>query len=369
MTPLEAILLKRIRLTGPLTVAAFMQEALLHPEHGYYRARTALGAAGDFVTAPEISQMFGELIGLWCLDYWERMGAPDPVLFVELGPGRGTLMADALRATRVRPAFHAALRLHLVEASPALRERQRVALAPFNEMIAPPQWLESFAELPDGPLLLVANEFFDALPVHQFVREPAGWRERVVVESAEGEGLSFALAPAGPQLGLLAPERRFGPVGTLAELSPQGLALAADIGGHLAAAGGAALLVDYGYREGSGWSLQAVKAHRREGNPLAEPGLLDLSAQVDFAALARAAGEAGATAFGPVAQGALLEALGIRLRAERLMRGADPAAKADIERALARLLDPSEMGTLFQALALAAPGGPVPAGFPRPGAH
>jgi NADH dehydrogenase [ubiquinone] 1 alpha subcomplex assembly factor 7 len=366
MTPLETLLRRRLRLTGPMTVAAFMQEALLHPEHGYYRRQPALGAAGDFVTAPEISQMFGELLGLWCLDYWERMGAPDPVLLVELGPGRGVLMADALRATRLRPAFHKALRLHLVEASPVLRSRQREALAPFLDQIAPARWHNALADLPEAPLLLVANEFFDALPVHQFERTGEGWRERVVVEPQIDAALGFALAPAGPQIGLLGSRRSEAPVGTLAEISPAGLAVAGEIGRRLAQHGGAALLIDYGYGEGQGWSLQAVQGHRRAGDPLLDPGLVDLSAHVDFAGLSRAAAECGALAHGPLAQGAFLEALGIRLRAQRLTRDADAGTRAGVERALTRLLDPQEMGTLFQALALTAPDGPAPAGFPAP---
>ncbi|QEX21032.1 ATP synthase subunit beta [Hypericibacter adhaerens] len=372
MTPLDSLLRRRLRLTGPMTVAAFMQEALLHPEHGYYRRQPALGAAGDFVTAPEVSQMFGELLGLWCLDYWERMGAPDPVLLVELGPGRGTLIADALRATRLRPAFHRALRLHLVEASPVLRQRQREALAPFAGQIAPAAWHETLAALPDdgthgAPLLLLANEFFDALPVHQFERGPEGWRERVVVEPQIDAPLAFTLAPAGPQLGLLGRDRREAPVGSLAEISPAGLSVADEIGRRLAQQGGAALLVDYGYGAGGGWSLQAVQGHRRLENPLTDPGLVDLSVHVDFMALARAATQGGARAHGPLAQGAFLEALGIRLRAQRLTRDADAVQRAAVERALARLLDPQEMGTLFQALALTAPDGPAPAGFTAPG--
>jgi NADH dehydrogenase [ubiquinone] 1 alpha subcomplex assembly factor 7 len=368
MTPLETILRRRLRLTGPMTVAAFMQEALLHPEHGYYRRQPALGLAGDFVTAPEISQMFGELLGLWCLDYWERMGAPDPVLLVELGPGRGTLIADALRATRLRPAFHKALRLHLVEASPILRGRQREALAPFAGQIAPAQWHDALVGLPEAPFLLLANEFFDALPVHQFERTAEGWRERVVVEPQIDAPLGFALAPPGPQIGLLDGPTRDAPVGMLVEISPAGLAAAGEIGRRLAQHGGAALLVDYGYGEGQGWSLQAVRGHARVENPLIEPGLVDLSAHVDFARLSRAAAERGARPYGPVSQGAFLDALGIRLRAQRLTRDADADGRAGIERALARLLDPEEMGTLFQALALIAPDGPAPAGFPAPAA-
>jgi NADH dehydrogenase [ubiquinone] 1 alpha subcomplex assembly factor 7 len=259
--------------------------------------------------------------------------------------------------------------LHLVEASPVLRGRQREALAPFADQIAPAQWHDALAELPEAPLLLLANEFFDALPVHQFERAQAGWRERVVVESGIDGPLAFALASPGPQLGLLdARTREEASVGKLVEISPAGLAVAGEIGRRLASQGGAALLIDYGYGEGKGWSLQAVQGQARIENPLTEPGLVDLSAHVDFAALGRAAAERGARVHGPIAQGAFLEALGIGLRSQRLTRDADAAGRAAVERALARLLDPQEMGTLFQALALTASSGPAPAGFPVPAA-
>ncbi|HKF61636.1 MAG TPA: SAM-dependent methyltransferase [Dongiaceae bacterium] len=353
MTPLARLLLRRIALTGPITVAEFMAEALGHPLHGYYQRRDPLGRAGDFITAPEVSQMFGELIGLWCVEVWHEMGCPDPCHMVELGPGRGTLMADALRAARVRPAFGAAIRLHLVETSPYLRERQAQALPAHH-----PQWHASLAEVPEGPLLLVANEFFDALPAHEFELRPEGWRERVV--ACDGEQLTFAWAEPGPSFALLTDRQRRG---AKAEVCPVALSLAGDIGRRLAQAGGAALIVDYGSSQTlPGESLQAVRRHEPV-NPLSDIGEADLSAHVDFAGLARAAEEAGAVAHGPLPQGEFLLRLGLEARAESLLARATPAQARDIDSARRRLLDSREMGTLFKALALVAPGLAPPPGF------
>jgi len=353
VTPLARLLLRRIALTGPITVAEFMAEALGHPLHGYYQRRDPLGRAGDFITAPEVSQMFGELIGLWCVEVWHEMGCPDPCHMVELGPGRGTLMADALRAARVRPAFGAAIRLHLVETSPYLRERQAQALPAHH-----PQWHASLAEVPQGPLLLVANEFFDALPVHEFELRPEGWRERMV--SCDGEQLAFAWAAPGPSFALLADRQRRG---AKAEVSPVALSLAGDIGWRLARAGGAALIIDYGSSQTlPGESLQAVRRHEPV-NPLSDIGEADLSAHVDFAGLARAAEQAGAVTHGPLPQGEFLLRLGLEARAESLLARATPAQARDIDSARRRLLDSREMGTLFKALALVAPGLAPPPGF------
>jgi NADH dehydrogenase [ubiquinone] 1 alpha subcomplex assembly factor 7 len=353
VTPLARLLLRRIALTGPITLAEFMAEALGHPLHGYYQRRDPLGRAGDFITAPEVSQMFGELVGLWCVEVWHEMGCPEPCHMVELGPGRGTLMADALRAARVRPAFGAAIRLHLVETSPYLRERQAQALPAHH-----PQWHASLAEVPEGPLLLVANEFFDALPVHEFELRAEGWRERVV--ACDGEKLAFAWAEPGPSFALLTDRQRRG---AKAEVSPVALSLAGDIGRRLARAVGAALIIDYGPSQTlPGESLQAVRRHEPV-DPLSDIGEADLSAHVDFAGLARAAEEAGAVAHGPLAQGEFLLRLGLGARAESLLARATPAQARDIDSARRRLLDSREMGTLFKALALVAPGLDPPPGF------
>ncbi len=361
MTALAESLRRDIAAGGPITVARFMAEALGNPAHGYYAGsgRDPLGAAGDFVTAPEISQMFGELVGLWCVATWQAMGAPERFRLVELGPGRGTLMADALRAAAAVPAFEAAATLHLVERSEALRAQQEHSLSQHE-----PQWHGAFGEVPDGPAIIVANEFFDALPVHQFVATAGGWRERMVGLAEDGEGFALRLAPGPtPALALLAAlavDRD-----SVAEVCPAGLSLASEIAGRVAAQGGVALVIDYGRcgaTGATGDSLQALRGHRRH-DPLADPGQADLTALVDFAALARAAAEAGAVVHGPVSQGDFLRALGIETRAATLSRAADARQAGDIVAALTRLTSPEGMGELFQVLAIADPTLPAPAGL------
>ncbi len=361
MTALAGILARRIAAEGPITVAAYMAEALGHPQHGYYRRADPLGAAGDFVTAPEISQMFGEMIGFWCAEMWQRMGRPDPVFLTELGPGRGTLMADLLRAARIAPGFAAALRVHLVETSPALRARQRAALA--GTEVA---WHDRLDTVPEGPLLLVANEFFDALPVHQFLRTARGWRERLVAVDGTGRfGLVLASTPT-PMATLIPPALRDSAAeGAVAEVSPAAIAIGHALGRRIAAHGGAALIVDYGDAAGLGGdTLQAVRRHARH-DPFEAPGSADLTAHVDFARLAQAASEGGAQCHGPLPQGAVLERLGIRLRADRLRAAAAPGT---VDAALERLIGPDGMGTLFKALAVAHPDLGPPPPFEQPDA-
>lgn len=362
MTPLGAklgdTLARRIRAQGPLTVAEFMAEALGNPQHGYYTTRDPLGQQGDFITAPEISQVFGELIGLWAADLWDRSGRAAPLVLAELGPGRGTLMADALRAARLVPGFLAAAQLHLVETSPALRRAQAQSLAAHE-----PVWHDSVASLPDGPLLVVANEFLDALPIRQLVRTAQGWAERLVGLDAD-DALAFVLAAPQPATAALVPAAlRDAPVGSLCEVAPAAAGIADALSRRIAQTGGAALFIDYGHTvRGCGETLQAVRRHR--AHPvLSDPGEADLTAHVDFAALAEAATAAGAVAWGPATQGAFLRRLGIEARAARLSAGAAPAQAAAIAAACRRLIDPGEMGTLFKVLAIAAPGQPAPAGF------
>jgi len=353
---LSALLAGRIRAEGPIPVAAFMAEALGHPRHGYYMARDPFGVAGDFTTAPEISQMFGELIGLWCAIVWQSMGSPARVVLAEMGPGRGTLMADLLRAARTLPAFAAALDVHLIETSPSLRNRQAQILA--AESVT---WVERFEELPAGPLLLVANELIDALPIRQFVKQDGRWFERMVGLDAAG---AF-IFETGPEIAAppLAPSVLPAPDGAIAEACEPGRALAAAIATRLAAQGGAALLVDYGpTASAAGDSLQAVKGHAYHP-ALADPGHCDLTAHVDFQALAEAARAAGATVLGPVAQGRFLPSLGLEERTVMLMRSSSAEKAADIAASARRLIDPAEMGTLFQVLALVSPDLPPPPGF------
>ena len=352
-TALAGHLLALIRAQGPISVARFMAEALGHPKHGYYITRDPFGVAGDFVTAPEISQMFGELIGLWLATVWQQMGTPSPVHLVELGPGRGTLMADALRAAKLVPEFRSAIRLHLVETSPTLRKAQAEALSD-----AAPVWHNHVAGVPAGPMLLVANEFFDALPVRQYERTPDGWHERLV--DADGpDGFRFVLSPVRFD-GCDSPVLSAAPPGAVWETAPAGLAVAEEIAARLAAQGGAALLIDYGYTDGTPRAtLQALRGHKH--HPVLEaPGSADLTALVDFAALADTARAAGATVKGPVPQGRFLDALGIGARAARLSAAAPAEAEA-IEAARWRLTHPDQMGSLFQAMAITHPHyGPLP---------
>jgi len=373
--PLLALLQRRIRLDGPLTVAEFMMAALSHPRHGYYMTADRFGAGGDFVTAPEISQVFGELIGLWCAQCWDQLGRPDPVVLVELGPGRGTLMADALRAVSgVLPAFIAACRLALVETSPVLRRRQEGALAGFA-----PVWHDRLTEVACGPLLLVANEFFDALPIRQFQRTPEGWAERLVdLEPETGEretlgrgtgALRFVLdRPGRPSTLILPPRLRAAgppevPAGTVVDVAAAAQGIALELGRRLARDGGAALVVDYGHSEAVPTdTLQAVR-HHAPVPVLACPGEADLTSHVDFGALAAAATDGGAVAWGPVTQGAFLDSLGIATRAAALRRTASPRQARDLDAAVTRLTADDAMGRLFKVLALTGPNQPAPAGF------
>lgn len=367
MTALADIIARRIRREGPISLADYMSLALLHPEHGYYSRRDPLGRGGDFITAPEVSQMFGELIGLWCADYWLRSGSPAAFSLVELGPGRGTLMADALRAAAGVPGFLDAKRLCLVEASPTLKAAQREMLAPHR-----PRWLTSLSELAEGPIILISNEFFDALPVRQFTRRDGLWHENLVDLGPDDRSFRIVVdrAPARhtPLLDRLYPSPDENDV---AELPGMALSLVSEITQRLSqpatgpgtSNGGVALIVDYGYYPSQPQAtLQAVKSHGRH-NPLATPGEADLTVHVNFAALLAAATEAGADTWAPVGQGAFLEALGIETRAATLSANAGPVQRREIEAAKRRLTDPDQMGVLFKAAALSSPGFPQPAGF------
>ena len=359
MTPLGREIEEIVAAEGPMTVERFMALALGHPRFGYYTTRDPFGAAGDFTTAPEISQMFGELLGLWAVEVWSLMGRPSDLRLVELGPGRGTLMADALRAARVVPDFVAAATVHLVETSPVLREVQRAALAESVDRIV---WHEALADVPPGPAIVLANEFFDALPVRQFVRGEGGWHERLVGLGPDGK-LAFGVAPR-PEPSVEAAGRP----GDLLEMGEVGCALVRDLAGRLGQGGGAALAVDYGYGSGGpGETLQAVRRHAFV-DPLAEPGEADLTAHVDFAALARAVSGSGATVHGPIGQGDFLRALGIEARSKRLRHAADPAKAGEIDAALGRLTGPGPdgMGELFKVVAFSHPSLAQLPGLPAP---
>lgn len=354
MTPLAEILIRQIRAEGPISVADYMAACLLHPAHGYYSTRDPFGAKGDFVTAPEISQMFGELLGLCLAQAWLDQGAPAPFTLAELGPGRGALMADVLRATRAVPGFHAGAQVVLVEASDRLKTVQARTLSPQAV-----RWLSDAGALPDQPLFLLANEFFDALPIHQFQRDPAGWRQRQIgVQDGQlALGLSDLVDPA-----LVG--RRFAddPPGTMVEVCPLGGAVAGIIGQRLRDFGGAAVVVDYGGWRSKGDTLQALRGHAHEG-VLDHPGQADLTAHVDFEALAAAM---PCHRTGLTDQGALLTRLGISARAERLARSLGGAALQSHLAATRRLTAPSEMGSLFKAIAFHGPNSPAPPGFDPP---
>lgn len=359
MNALGERIARLIQVQGPISVAQFISMALHDPKHGYYATRDPIGAAGDFITAPEISQIFGELLGAWVVRAWCDQGAPSPARLVELGPGGGTLICDVLRAARIEPKFLSSIEIVLVETSARLRRAQSEKLGNSQASV---RWLQRFDDaLSDRPLFLLANEFFDALPIRQFVFAERGWCERMVGLDG-GHSLAFALSPFLAPLDI--PAERGKPCrGNIYETCPSGEAVMEQLAGGIAQHGGAALIVDYGYGADAafGETLQAVAGHRY-ANVLENPGEADLSAHVDFAALARAAERAGAKVYGPVAQGTLLERLGIYVRAERLA-GDNPKQADEIAAAVDRLISPEQMGTLFKALAILPKGAARPPGF------
>lgn len=352
-TPLETLLKAQIAASGPITLHDYMATCLLHPDHGYYTTRDPLGRAGDFITSPEISQMFGELLGLSIAQAWVDQGAPATFVLAELGPGRGTLMADLLRATRAVPGFHAAAQVHLVEASPSLRAVQQKTLAAHAVT-----WADTIDKVPhDTPLFVIANEFFDALPIRQFTRHSDGWCE-TIVGVAQGALVKGYAAPIHiPDLAHRLADTNPGDV---VETRPDATPIMARIGTQIAAHRGAAVIIDYGNWRSKGDTLQAVQGHSF-ADPFAAPGLADLTAHVDFEALANDAAPALAT--GLTDQGAVLARLGIGARAERLSRNLTGAALENHLSATQRLTRPEEMGSLFKALALYAPHCPPPPGF------
>ena len=341
----------RIAANGPISVADYMNECLLHPTFGYYATRDPLGAGGDFTTAPEISQMFGELIGLSLAQTWMDQGAPDSFTLAELGPGRGTLMADVMRATASVPGFHAAARVHLVEASPTLRAIQGDTLAGHA-----PTWCDTASDLPDLPLFLIANEFFDALPVRQFVRDGGAWRERQigVIDGA----LNFGLGPASPQPALAA-RLEDTKDGDLVEDCPALAPTLSEIGNRIETYGGAALIIDYGDWRSLGDTLQALQNHAPV-DPLATPGEADLTAHVDFEAICAGA-RCPHTRVTP--QGVFLERLGITQRAQALAQSLTGDALDQHIAAHRRLTHPTEMGNLFKVVGLYPTGQTPPPGL------
>jgi NADH dehydrogenase [ubiquinone] 1 alpha subcomplex assembly factor 7 len=345
---LKQKLVEHIKENGPMTVADFMAACLYDPEHGYYATRPALGGDGaDFLTAPEASQMFGELIGLWCAHEWAALGQP-AINLIELGPGRGVLIQDAWRATARVDGFHDAANVVFVETSAPLREKQAARLPEA-------EWAQTLEDAPPGPCLIVANEFLDCLPIRQFARVEDGWREKLVGLN-DADQLTFGLSALLP-----APDDDVSE-GAMREIAPGLDALMYEIERRLHAAPGRALFIDYGYVSPEGAdTLQALRAHQK-ADPLDAPGEADLTAHVDFARVAHLAREAGLQVHGPMAQGHFLRALGIDVRVEMLTR-ANPAQAQRVARELHRLTHPDEMGALFKVICLSSPHLPPPAGF------
>ncbi len=342
MTPLARLIAARIRSAGPMRIDEYMQLCLLHPQHGYYATRDPFGQAGDFTTAPEISQMFGEIVGLALAQAWLDQGAQAPFTLAEIGPGRGTLMADMLRAIRMAPGMTEAAQVTLIEASAHLQQVQRDRLGKVNH-------LQSATDLPEKSLFIVGNEFFDALPIRQFQRTAEGWAERIIALDADG---ALVMGLAAPQPGPDAP------FGTVRETCPAAPPIMATIARRIAQHGGCAIFIDYGGWDGQGDTFQALRRHQPE-DVLACPGEADLTAHVDFMPLAQAASAAGAAVSRLIEQGPWLSALGIGARAARLQAAGDGGAAA----ALHRLTDGDEMGHLFKVLALWHPAAPPPPGF------
>jgi NADH dehydrogenase [ubiquinone] 1 alpha subcomplex assembly factor 7 len=351
-SPLEAEIRRLIAVAGPMPLAEYMRLCLTHPQYGYYLTHDPIGAGGDFITAPEISQMFGELIGLWMAAVWQQMGAPENVRIIELGPGRGTLMIDALRAAKTVRNFYTAIVLHLVEISPKLQAVQQQRLEGLGE---PVLWHPALADVPGGPSIIIANEFIDALPVHQAIKQADGWHERVVEVAPDGKLVVGAARDPLPHFDATLPrELRQSPEGSIYEWRADAIALEL---GRRTRSDGVALIIDYGHvRQGLGQTLQAVAGHSYT-DPLRSPGDADLTAHVDFSALANSAELIGGRIHGPLSQRDFLLGLGIEKRAAMLKSQAAPEKVAEIDSALARLTatGPTGMGELFKVLAIADP--------------
>lgn len=345
-----------IRTAGPISVTDFFALCLADPQYGYYQTREPFGSAGDFVTAPEISQVFGEMLGVFIVNAWQRHGAPANVRLVEIGPGRGTMMADMLRVVaRLAPPLFETVGVHLVETSPRLQQVQKTTLEAYAGKV---NWHTGFDELPDGFTLIAANELFDAIPIRQFVKTPTGFRERMVGLGPDGE-LAFAVGVATLDPELLPQSPRPEPDGTIFEIAPARQAVMLTICDRLVRFGGSAVVIDYGHMiSGFGDTLQAVHAHQYDP-PLAHPGAADLTSHVDFENLAATASAAGAYVNGCLRQGDFLLGLGIEERASSLGRGKDIQTQQEIVEAVSRLVGAGvgRMGELFKVLAVS--GAPI----------
>ncbi len=344
----------QIKASGPMTISAFMSQVLGHPEHGYYMRQDPFGKDGDFTTAPEISQMFGELVGAWISDVWLQMGKPAPFVLLECGPGRGTLMADALRATNKVEGFYEALEVHFLETSPTLKKAQGKAVQTHK-----PQWHDALDTVPDDkPLIVIANEFLDALPVRQLVKTRDYWAERVI--GLSGEAFSYGLTPF---VGPVPKKMKAANEGSVYEFSPAQISFTERLCRRLKEQTGAALIIDYGEtRTMPGDSLRAIYKHEYI-SPLEHVGEADLSANVDFEAITDVTQKHDVSVFGPVEQGHFLKQLGIEQRAAKLVQNADAQQQEDIEKALQRLTESDQMGSMFKVIGLTHGPAIAPAGF------
>jgi SAM-dependent MidA family methyltransferase len=351
-SPLQSEIKKLIASSGPMPVWRYMELCLSHPEHGYYVSRDPLGREGDFTTAPEVSQMFGELLGLWTASIWNSIGSPPLLRLVELGPGRGTMMADALRALRVLPPLYQSLSVHMIEINPVLRDKQKSTLLGMRNIA----WHESIDDVPDGPAVILANEYFDVLPIHQVVRRETGWHERTVEIDDTGKLVFGAAVEPTPRFEVLLPPLvRAAPLGAVFEWRPDAEVM--KLATRVRDQDGAALIIDYGHmRSDAGDTFQAIARHSFT-DPLKNPGQADVTAHVDFQALSRAAEDVGARVHGPVLQGDFLKRLGIEARALTLMAKATNEVSEDISGALKRLIagGRGSMGTMFKVLAITEP--------------
>ena len=355
-TRLEREIAGLIGADGPMPLSRFMGLCLGHPRDGYYMTRDPFGSKGDFITAPEVSQMFGEMIGVWAMSQWQQMGKPSAFHLIELGPGRGTLMMDLLRASRAMPDFRQAARVSLVEMSPLLQSAQKRSLQDAGVDI---HWAGHIDEVPEGPSLIIANEFFDALPIMQLQRTEDGFFERAIGLDAQG-GLCFGLMPLG-----IAPPgfAKHAKPGDIVELSPASAQYAQAIAQRLIAHDGAGLIIDYGHGQSTiGDTLQAIRAHEKV-SVLDRPGESDITAHVDFEALGQAFVGAGVQISDVITQQDLLARLGLHTRAQMLAANASARQRADLVAAVARLAGPQQMGHLFKAMAVYAPGMASPAAF------
>lgn len=355
-TPLELKIRDLVNVNGPISVADYFALCLADPEHGYYKTKEPFGHEGDFITAPEISQLFGEMLGIYLVQSWQKHMPKGPIRLVEIGPGRGTLMADALRViSQAQKTYLNQLTIHMVETSPRLREKQADTLSVYKDKIT---WHDTFEDVPDGFTLLVANELFDAIPIRQFVKTDKGFRERMVTIDADDQ-LNFTVGVAGIDPDLLPENHKIQPMGTIYELAPARANVMASIANRLSEQGGSALVIDYGFNAaGFGDTLQAIRKHDYD-HPLANPGVADLTSHVDFETLMHISHAAGSHIHGVMHQGDFLVGLGLLQRAGALGHNKDHTTQQEIRSAVERLAGEGQgnMGELFKVLAIS--GAPI----------